>query len=143
MDTTKLKRLESRLIDEIGDTGNVKLMNTFLAWQDERKKCNEEYIASIDKLTTTATEKQIKIINGRTFKHLDVVHHTTTTKFKFWDRIKILLGREAITQSKLYTAHEYCNIVGSEAKTFVAVLFQKRRKQGYGLLEQPENNKVN
>jgi hypothetical protein len=66
-------------------------------------------------------------INGREVEYLDVIHHTTTIKFKFWDRIKILLGKEVITSSEIYTQHEWCKVVGSEAKTHVAPLINESR----------------
>jgi hypothetical protein len=72
------------------------------------------------------TETRKKTINGREVEYLDVIHHTTTTKFKFWDRIKILLGKEVITSSELYTQHEWCKVVGSEAKTHVAPLIKRK-----------------
>lgn len=74
------------------------------------------------------TESRKKTINGREVEYLDVIHHTTTTKFKFWDRIKILLGKEVITSSELYTQHEWCKVVGSEAKSSVAPLIVKKSK---------------
>ena len=72
------------------------------------------------------TELQKKTINGREVEYLDVVYHTTRTKFKMWDRIKILLGQEVVTDSKLYTKHEHCHIVGSTAKSYVPRLFPKK-----------------
>lgn len=72
------------------------------------------------------TETRKKTINGREVEYLDVIHHTTTAKFKFWDRIKILLGKEVITSSELYTQHEWCKVVGSEAKTHVAPLIKRK-----------------
>lgn len=75
--------------------------------------------------------KSIKKINGKEVEYLDVVHHTTTTKFGFWDRIKILLGKEVITNSELYTDHEHCIIVGSTAKTHVPPIITRKQKGGY------------
>ena len=72
------------------------------------------------------TESRKKTINGREVEYLDVILHTTTTKFKFWDRIKILLGKEVITSSELYTQHECCKVVGSEAITHVAPLIKRK-----------------
>jgi len=66
------------------------------------------------------TETRKKTINGREVEYLDVIYHTTTTKFKFWDRIKILFGKEVITRSEIYTQNECCFIVGSEAEAHVA-----------------------
>lgn len=79
-----------------------------------------------------------KIINGVEIEYLDVIHHHTTTKFKMWDRIKILFGKEAVTQSEIYSAHEDCRILGSEAKTYVKKFFYKKSKGGAEL--SPQNN---
>ncbi len=75
-------------------------------------------------------EKRTKVINGRSIDYLDVVHHTTTTKFDFWDRIKILFGSEVVTESELYTNHDHCLIVGSEAKTRIPSLIKRKHKGG-------------
>jgi hypothetical protein len=74
------------------------------------------------------TEKRTKTINGREIEYLDVVHHTTRTKFKMWDRIKILLGKEVVTESELFTQHEHCLVVGSEAKSYVIRLIPRKSK---------------
>lgn len=67
-----------------------------------------------------------KTINGREVEYFDVIFHTTTTKFKFWDRIKILFGQEATTSSEIYTQNDCCKVVGSEAKTNVAPLLKRK-----------------
>jgi len=72
------------------------------------------------------TEPRKKVINGREIEYLDVIYHTTTSKFKFWDRVKILFGKEVVTNSKLYTEHEWCKVVGSEAQSSVSPLFSKK-----------------
>lgn len=79
-------------------------------------------------------EKKKKVINGREVEYLDVVHHSTTTKFKMWDRIKILLGKKAVTSSELYTQHDWCKVVGSEAKTYVERLIPKK---SVGMMHSP------
>ncbi len=69
-------------------------------------------------------------INGKEIEHLDVVFHTTRTKFRMWDRIKILLGKEVVIESELYTMHEHCKIAGSKAKGYVPKLFPSKEKGG-------------
>jgi hypothetical protein len=71
-----------------------------------------------------------KVINGKSIDYLDVVHHTTTTKFKMWDRIKILFGKEIITQSELYTNHDHCLILGTTAKSYVPPIIRRKEKGG-------------
>lgn len=71
-------------------------------------------------------ETRKKTINGREVEYLDVIYHITTPKFKFWDRIKILLGKEVITSSEIYTQNEWCIVVGSKAKTHVAPLIKRK-----------------
>ena len=80
------------------------------------------------------TEARKKIIDGKEIEYLDVIYHTVTTRFSFWDRIRILFGKEAITRSELYTQHEWCKVVGSEAKTHVMPLIS-RKSTGKGLVE--------
>lgn len=75
-----------------------------------------------------------KTIKGREIEYLDVIHHTTYTKFNFWDRIKILLGKEVITNSEIYTQNE-CKIVGSEAKSSISPLIVKKSK---GMMHIPD-----
>ena len=73
------------------------------------------------------TELRKKTINGRDIEYLDVIHYKTRTKFKMWDRIKILFGKEVVTYSELYTGHEKCIIVSSSAKCYVPEFFPKKR----------------
>ena len=62
----------------------------------------------------------------------NIIYHNTFHKFNIWDRIKILLGRELMVQSEIETEGE-AKITGqSSAKAFVAPLFSKKRKAGYG-----------
>lgn len=79
-----------------------------------------------------------KSINGRKVNYLDVIHHTTTTHLNFWDRIKVLLGKEIIVQSEIYTQHEHCIVVGSEAKGFVPRLIPKKQKGGFEISLAPQ-----
>ncbi len=81
-------------------------------------------------------------INGRTIEYLDVVHHRTVTKFGFWDRIKILFGKEVITNSELYTDHEHCIVLGSTAKTHIPPMIIRKSKGG-GLMTpmDPQQNR--
>lgn len=72
------------------------------------------------------TEIRKKIINGKEVEYSDVIHHTTTTSFNFWDRIKILLGKNLITTSQIYTTNELCHIVGSEAQAEVEPLINRK-----------------
>lgn len=84
-------------------------------------------------------EKKFKIINGEPVEYLDVVHHRTTTKFKGWDKIKILFGREVIVNSQLFTKHEHCQVICSEAIAHVAPMIKRKSTgKGMALSENPE-----
>lgn len=90
----------------------------------------------------TDSEKKKKTVNGREIEYLDVVHHSTTTKFNWWDRIKILLGKSAVTNSELYTQHDWCKIVGSEAMTSVERLMPKKSVSMMQMAEPVEKKKA-
>lgn len=64
-------------------------------------------------------EAQKKTINGREFEYGDVVIHTTYTRFSFWDRIKILFGKQVTIQSEIYCQEPIVSVMGSEARTSV------------------------
>jgi hypothetical protein len=49
----KLNELESELVDLIAATGDVKLMNKFTEWCEQRSKCNEGYLEFLDGLIKT------------------------------------------------------------------------------------------
>lgn len=75
-------------------------------------------------------EYRTKVLpNGQTIKHRDVINHTTTTKFGFKDRLRILLGQPVINLSQIYSDHEDAKVLGSEAKAFVPRLFKKKIKK--------------
>ncbi len=48
----------------------------------------------------------------------DVVHHSTTTKFNWPDRLRLLVGRPVTIRSKIYTA-EPVTVLRSEAEATV------------------------
>jgi len=78
-----------------------------------------------------------KEVNGRWIKYLDVIYHSTVSQFGFWDRVKILFGREVRIESELFTMNLHSKIVTSGANTFVPPLFRnplrKKRKGGLDL----------
>lgn len=78
--------------------------------------------------------KQKKIINDIEIEYMDVIIHTTTTKFKLWDRIKILLGKRVTTTSSIYTLNPECLVQGSEARASVERLIKKK---SIGFLHKP------
>jgi len=86
-----------------------------------------------------------KTINNTEINYLDVVHHTTTTRFSLWDRIKILFGEKVIVESKLYTAEE-CNIVATEIKTRVApmntMITIGTKGEGHSFMVEPEKPSI-
>lgn len=65
----------------------------------------------------------------------DVIHHNTMHKFKLWDRIKILFGRELTVRSEIETDHEEARLTGNtKCTTSVARLFPKKSKgMGYSI----------
>lgn len=74
-----------------------------------------------------------KTINGRTFEYGDEIIHTTTTRFGFWDRIKILFGKEVTIQSCIYAKEPVVSVMGSEARTSVASFIKPKQRGGYEL----------
>ena len=72
-----------------------------------------------------------KMLNGIEVKHFDVIFHTTVTRFGIYDRIKILLGCKVTIRSDIYTMHEHCSVVGSEARTSVEILFPRKKGGDY------------
>ena len=47
----KLKVIENDLAKHISETGSEKLMEIFLDWQNQRIKCNENYLAILNIIT--------------------------------------------------------------------------------------------
>lgn len=60
----------------------------------------------------------------------DIIYNNVTVYFKFWDRVKILLGKPAIVKSTIYTLHQDAKIIGSTAETTVPVLIKRKPKHG-------------
>ncbi len=56
----------------------------------------------------------------------NIIYHNTFHKFKLWDRIKILLGRELMVRSEIETEGEAEVTGNSIAKSSVAPLFRKK-----------------
>ena len=55
----------------------------------------------------------------------DVIYHNTTTKFKFWDRLRILVGQPVHVNSEI--EREDKEVTGrATAKSYVPKLFQKK-----------------
>ena len=62
----------------------------------------------------------------------DVIIHNTTHKFNFWDRIKILLGKELTVCSEIETEHEEVKLTGKvKCRTIVERIFPSKL-QGVG-----------
>jgi len=57
----------------------------------------------------------------------DTIHHSTHHKFKLWDRIKILFGKELTVCSEIETEHEEVLLTGNvKCTTSVAVLSPRK-----------------
>ncbi len=61
----------------------------------------------------------------------NIIYHNTFHKFKLWDRIKILLGRELMIRSEIETEGKAKITGNSKAKSSVAPIFRRRTK-GFG-----------
>ena len=59
----------------------------------------------------------------------DVVHHSTTTKFNWPDRLRLLVGRPVTIRSKIYTA-EPVTVLRSEAEATVHRIRKPRIRSG-------------
>lgn len=81
------------------------------------------------------------IIGNKEIEYLDVVYHCTTTRFSFWDRIKILLGKPVIVDSEIYTLNEEVVILGSQSKSYVPVLIPKKQK-GFMISDEQINSQA-
>lgn len=68
------------------------------------------------------------------------VHHTTITHFTFWDRVKILFGKQLKIESTI-TVDAVCDVLGSSAKTTVPP-FIKPKIGGVGMVA-PTHHKEN
>ncbi len=79
-------------------------------------------------MKTTTTK-----INGNLIEHNDVIFNRVTTSFSIWDRVKLLLGYKAITESSIYTLNEDAKVVASVSTTYVPPLIKRRSK---GMIEQ-------
>lgn len=47
----RLKELESELIKMISELGNEAMQDKMLAWMNQRTRCNETYVATINVMT--------------------------------------------------------------------------------------------
>ncbi len=63
-----------------------------------------------------------------------IIYHNTFHKFSFFDRFRILLGRELSVHSKIETTFGAFVTGESEAKIIVVRLF-KRKLKGFGELQ--------
>lgn len=59
----------------------------------------------------------------------DVIHHTTTTKFPFWQRVRHLLGAPVVIKSTIKCEHEP-GYIETEAKGMHTRIFPKKDKGG-------------
>ncbi len=72
----------------------------------------------------------------------DSIIHNTMHTFKFWDRIKILLGKELTIYSEIETNHEEVSLSGKvECRTSIARLFPRKLSKG-GLIGNIENTQL-
>lgn len=78
-------------------------------------------------------KKQKVTIEGKEIEHQDVIHHNTITSLSFKDRLRVLFGKKIHVESRIYTDHEYCLVLGSDSKTYVEKIYQRKPKGGYGL----------
>ena len=67
-------------------------------------------------------------VNGRKVEHKDVIHQTITTRFGFWDRLKILIGKPLIIKHETYTKNDECLIVDSQSRAFVPPIIRKKNR---------------
>lgn len=88
----------------------------------------------IDKYRPYARLKK-KFVPGSNGKkeYVEVIHHTTTSHFTTWERIKILFGKPVIVTSELYTTDEKVIIVGAKAISSVPALYEPTIKNDAGL----------
>ena len=49
--TETLKQLESELVKMIADTNNDELQGKFIDWMNQRTRCNETYLATLNVIT--------------------------------------------------------------------------------------------
>lgn len=73
----------------------------------------------------------ITIIDGQGIQHKDVIHHSTSGVFGWWERFKIFLGKEVQFEVAIYTMNDEALVVKSVPYVRVAPLF-KRKQQGEG-----------
>ena len=62
----------------------------------------------------------------------DVIHHTTHHKFKFWDRIKILFGRELMVIATLESELPDVKLTGNNTCTTNVTPFIVTKSKGEG-----------
>jgi hypothetical protein len=74
------------------------------------------------------------LVNDRVVTHKDVIYHTTTTTFRFIDRIRILFGKRVIIQSDIFTMNDEAKVVATKATTHVEKVFRRKLK-GYGVIQ--------
>jgi hypothetical protein len=74
-----------------------------------------------------------KVVPGTDREYREVIHHTTTTHFGLWERIKILFGKPVVVRSELYASDDSVHIVGSKAIGHVPPLYTRTIRKGGGL----------
>jgi len=75
------------------------------------------------------TPKKRSVVNNDIVEHLDVIISTTTTTFSWRDRVRILFGKKLTTTTNIYTMHDHCQVVASEAKTVVEPIRKRKEEQ--------------
>jgi hypothetical protein len=71
--------------------------------------------------------KRITYPNGERVEFTDCIHHSTTTKFPFLQRVKHLFGAPIVVDSKIYTEHEP-GWIDASAKGMNTRLFPRKTK---------------
>lgn len=82
----------------------------------------------------------ISEVNGKEVRHLEVLYHNTKTTFSFWDRVRILFGRQVVVSSRIYTMNESVDVVAVEVNHCIATE-RELNKTERELQEQSINSK--
>ena len=86
----------------------------------------------IEKVRPFAMLKKNYIPDTQT-EYRQVIHHTPTTSFGLWERIKILFGKPVIVTSELYLLDDSVHIVGVKSVGIVPPLYQSTMRGGMEL----------
>lgn len=67
-----------------------------------------------------------KTINSRTFEYRDCIFNRTKIKLSFWDRIKVLFGKEIFSDVDIYVMNEEAEVVFTDSRVSVPKIFKKK-----------------